>query len=63
MTMMNTKTPKTAAMLPGEDRPEPETNIRAVKAYVDVNMKTKQLRVSMASYPRQSGLWRWWRLS
>lgn len=39
MTMMNTRTPKTAAMVPGEDRPEPETNIRAVKTYVDVNMK------------------------
>lgn len=42
MTMMDTRTPKTAAMVPGEDRPEPETNIRAVKASVDVNMNTKQ---------------------
>ena len=33
MTMMKTRTPNTAAIVPGEDRPEPKTNIRAIKMY------------------------------
>lgn len=33
MTIMSTRTPKTMAMVPGEDKPEPKTSLRVIKMY------------------------------
>lgn len=43
--MINTRTPKTAATVSREDRPEPGAHTRAMKMSMDVNMKPLHVSV------------------